>query len=80
MWLLFPLLLLIVVAALAVLLSRARRNTADQPRRRCVSCQGTGWVGGGPQRTLTFDGEGFTDRQERRSMCERCGGSGVGPG
>ena len=79
-WLLLVALAVVVIAVLAVAVDRARRagrSSAEPARRRCVRCRGTGWVGGGPQRTLDFDGTGFTDREEPSLMCPACGGSGV---
>ena len=78
-WLLLVALGVVVISVLAWVVSRAWQaggNAPDQTRRRCVRCGGTGWVGGGPQRTLDFDGEGFTDRHEPATMCPACGGTG----
>ncbi|MFF5082133.1 hypothetical protein ACFY36_34220 [Actinoplanes sp. NPDC000266] len=74
-WLLLLLLLMIIAAVVARMLLR-RAGTAPVTRRRCVRCHGTGWVGGGTQRTLDFDGQGFRDEHTPASMCDACGGTG----
>ncbi|GAA0479449.1 hypothetical protein Ade02nite_39650 [Paractinoplanes deccanensis] len=77
-WLLLLLVLLIAAAVVArLLLKRAGEATGPATRRRCVRCHGTGWVGGGPQRTLDFDGSGFEDRHAPATMCDACGGTGL---
>jgi hypothetical protein len=49
----------------------------DEPRRRCLRCRGTGWVGGEPERTLHFDGTGFENRHTPAQPCPDCDGTGV---
>jgi hypothetical protein len=76
----FLLLAVLVVAALVVagvLLRQAGPATGPSARRRCARCHGTGWVGGGVERTLDFGGDGFQDRHTRATMCDACGGTGV---
>ncbi|MEV4343667.1 hypothetical protein AB0J83_04220 [Actinoplanes sp. NPDC049596] len=76
-WLLLLLLLVIVaVVAARVLLRQAGQTGGPAARRRCVRCHGTGWVGGGQERTLDFDGQGFQDRHTPKTMCDACGGTG----
>ena len=77
-WLL--LLALLVLALVVIGLMRRPRPGAGAPApRRCPRCHGTGWIGGRPERTLDFDGEGFTDRHTPATMCPACGGSGRRP-
>ena len=78
-WLLLLLVLVVVtVVVAAVLFRRAGASPGPSARRRCARCQGTGWVGGGTQRTLDFDGQAFRDEHRPATMCDACGGTGVG--
>jgi hypothetical protein len=81
-WIVLVLLLLFAVAALVVAVRVIRRSAAagnwqvDEPRRRCLRCRGTGWVGGEPERTLNFDGAGFENRHTPAKPCPDCDGTG----
>jgi hypothetical protein len=86
-WILLGLLFLIVLGAgtMAVRFFRGRPPGFDGgraaatggPRPRCLRCRGTGWTGRKPERTLSFDGEGFEDRHTPATPCPDCGGTGV---
>ncbi|SNY03919.1 hypothetical protein [Paractinoplanes atraurantiacus] len=75
-WLLLLILLMIVAAVVARMLLKRAATTTTAARRRCVRCHGTGWAGGGTQRTLDFDGQGFRDEHTPATMCDACGGTG----
>ena len=77
-WLLLLALLVLALVVIGLML-RARPGPGAPVRRRCPRCHGTGWIGGRPERTLDFDGEGFTDRHAPATMCPACGGTGSRP-
>jgi DnaJ-class molecular chaperone len=78
-WILLGLLLLIALAACTVVVRvmRSRDTDGARPASRCLQCRGTGWVGGEPERTMNFTGEGFENRHTRATQCPRCDGTGV---
>jgi hypothetical protein len=85
-WLLVALVLLVLVLGAAVLMRRARDGDREPrpgrepemrlPEPRCLRCHGTGWLNRDPERTFTFTGDGFEDRQTPATMCPACGGTG----
>lgn len=82
-WILLLLLSMLALAAAVAAIRVARRAShaesfdIDRSRRRCLRCRGTGWVGGGPERTFGFDGAGFENRPTPAAQCADCGGTGV---
>jgi hypothetical protein len=87
MWILLAAVLLVAVVVVAAMpRTRARWSArprawdrASAPPRRCLQCQGTGWLNRGPERTLNVAGEGFEDRHTPATMCPACGGMGIAP-
>jgi hypothetical protein len=60
---------------------RRRSGDAERaPRPRCLPCHGTGRLGPGLERTMTFVGDGFEDRPTPTTLCSACGGTGTAPG
>jgi hypothetical protein len=57
----------------------ARATSFDAPaaRRKCLKCHGTGWIGGEPERTFNFVGDGFEDKHTPATACPVCGGTGT---
>ncbi|HEX8927599.1 MAG TPA: hypothetical protein VGA45_01685 [Actinomycetota bacterium] len=78
-WILLGLLLLVALGAFTVVVRvmRSREPGGDRPATRCLQCRGTGWVGGEPERTMSFTGEGFENRHTPARQCPRCDGTGV---
>jgi hypothetical protein len=80
-WILLGLLLLVAFGACTVVVrvmrSRATVAAGDRPATRCLWCRGTGWMGGEPERTLNFTGEGFENRHTPATPCPRCDGTGL---
>ncbi|MET0426797.1 MAG: hypothetical protein ABW046_23215 [Actinoplanes sp.] len=77
MWILIVLVLLAAAGGFALLAARRSTSPAAGPRRRCVRCRGTGWIGGEPERTLNVEGDGFENRHVPATMCPACGGTGT---
>jgi hypothetical protein len=81
-WILLVLLLLVAAAAVMVAVRVVRRSAhaesfeVSRSQRRCLTCRGTGWVGGEPERTFNFDGAGFENRHTPKKKCPDCGGTG----
>jgi len=82
-WIVLVLLLLFAVVAVVAAVRVIRRSAAgagnwqvERPRRRCLRCRGTGWIGGEPERTLNFDGAGFANRHAPATRCPDCDGTG----
>ncbi|WP_329018140.1 hypothetical protein OG271_14030 [Micromonospora rifamycinica] len=78
--------LALVVNAVSSLWSATRSLTRGEPEpelhlpaRRCLPCRGTGWLNREPERTHTFTGDGFEDRQTPARICPDCGGTGTNP-
>ena len=81
-WILLALLLLAAIGACTVAVRVVRGRVSDagtgpRVRVKCLRCRGTGWVGGGPERTFTFTGTGFEDRHAPRTPCPDCDGTGT---
>ena len=78
-WILLGLLLLVALGAFTVVVRvmRSRDHDSARPASRCLQCRGTGWVGGEPERTMNFTGEGFENRHTPATQCPRCEGTGV---
>nr|WP_296067894.1 hypothetical protein [uncultured Actinoplanes sp.] len=78
-WILLGLLLLVALGAFTVVVRvmRSRDQDGDRPASRCLQCRGTGWVGGEPERTMNFTGEGFENRHTPARQCPRCDGTGM---
>lgn len=80
-WIVLALLLLVALGACTVVVrvmrSRDFGGGGGTHQVRCLPCRGTGWLGGEPERTLNFTGEGFENRHTPASQCPACGGTGV---
>ena len=86
-WLLIAAACVLIVGLATIIVNAAsesgswfkRRNRGWQLAKfqpRCLPCQGTGWIGREPERTLNFVGDGFEDRYRPAVMCSNCGGTG----
>jgi hypothetical protein len=78
-WIVLALLLLVALGACTVVIRviRTRDMGGERPQIRCLRCRGTGWLGGEPERTMNFTGEGFENRHTPATQCPDCGGTGV---